>query len=304
MREDFLDTRHVAHFWNQTRRAADEEQQTGYLQDEWPAALAANRLEGEWHDVRRWLDERGVTGGACLDVGCGVGVWLERLARRFDHVHGIDLSSEMVASARARVERLGLANATVAVQCVTDLPADARYDVVFVGGVLMYLDDRVVAETVARLATMLRPGGLLILRESTSPATWYRDQPLAPGLFAAPGAPRPPYYAIYRTPESYRAMAEQHGLAVRRWQANRHYKLADLTETWLRFLDRVTFGRLARSRAGAERAARWVHRLRVVTLLPAYHLIRLVAPRTWRLNNYWYLCGPAPASAAPAARSS
>ncbi|MBX3158277.1 MAG: class I SAM-dependent methyltransferase [Deltaproteobacteria bacterium] len=302
---EFLDTERVAEFWNQSRRAAQEDQQTGYLQDEWPAALGANRLEGEWGDVSRWLDELKVPTGACLDVGCGVGVWLERFAARFERAHGIDLSSEMVASAQARMAKLGLANATVTCQGALDLPDDARYDFIFVGGCLMYLNDSVVEGMVARLSKMLRPGGLLVLRESTSmPNTWYRDKPLGPGLFAVPGAPRPPYYCIYRTPPSYVEMAERQHLAMVRWHANRHYKLADMSESWLKFLDKIFFGRLAKRRASAERAARWVHRLRFITLLPWYYLIRTVAPRSWKINNYWYLCAPAPASAPPEDRSS
>jgi hypothetical protein len=158
---------------------------------------------------------------------------------------------------------------------------------------------------VGKLRRMLAPGGLLILRESTSaPAPWYRDAPLAPGLFARPGAPRPPYHAIYRTPPAYREMAERQGLVVIRWGPNRHYKLADLTETLLRRLDRLTRGRLARRPASAERAARWIHRLRWLTLLPKYYLVRALAPRAWRINNYWYLCAPAPGSSGPGAGSS
>lgn len=293
----FLDGAKVAEFWNAARKAADEDQQTGYLQDEWPAALGHDRLRGEWAQVERWLARYQVPRGACLDVGCGSGVWLERLAPRFERAHGIDLSSEMVASARARLARQGLANATVACQGALELPEDARYDLIFVGGVLMYLNDDVVDGMLAKLSRMLTPGGLLILRESTcAPSPWYRDTPLSPGLFAprpAPGQPappRPPYFAIYRTPQTYPELAARAQLVVRHQEANRHYKLADLTEGVLRALDRLQRGRLARDRAAAERAARWIYRLRAVLLVPAYHLLRTLAPRAWRLNNHWYLC--------------
>lgn len=304
-RHGFLDPARVAAFWNEARRQADQDQQTGYLQDEWPAALGLHRLEGEWAQVRRWLDARRTPRGACLDVGCGVGMWLERFAARFERVEGIDLSSEMVASAKARLERLGISSVEVRCCSALELPDDRRYDFIFVGGVLMYLNDDVVEAMVGRLRRMLSPKGVLLLRESTSkPETWYRDTPLAPGLFAKPGAPRPPYHAIYRPPWAYRQMAEHQALVVVRCAPNRHYKLADLTETTLKLLNRLLRGRLGRRRASAERAARWIHRLRWMTLLPAYYLIRTFAPRAWRINNYWYLCEPAPGSAEPAARSS
>lgn len=164
----FLDTAKVAEFWNQARAKAEEEQQTGYLQDEWPAALGHNRLRGEWAQVSRWLDEHLAKRESCLDVGCGSGVWLERLAPRFTRAHGIDLSSAMVESARAHVIKRGHHNVTVTCQGAMELSDEARYDLIFVGGVLMYLNDDVVGEMVAKLRRMLAPGGLLILRESTS----------------------------------------------------------------------------------------------------------------------------------------
>ena len=314
----FLDTAKIAEFWNQARQKAEEDQQTGYLQDEWPAALGRNRLRGEWAQVSRWLDEHLAAREACLDVGCGSGVWLERLAPRFARAHGIDLSSAMVESARAHVAKGGHRNVTVSCQGAMELSEEARYDLIFVGGVLMYLNDDVVGEMVSKLRRMLAPGGLLILRESTSrPEPWYRDTPLSPGLFAEPGQARPPYFAIYRKPETYRQLAEDHSLQVVRSQPNRDYKLADLTESTLRFLDRLRGGALRRDRRRAERAAQWIYRLRHLLLLPRYYLTRWLAPGTWKLNNHWFVCraalgeaspatadAPSPAPGAPAARSS
>jgi SAM-dependent methyltransferase len=206
-----------------------------------------------------------------------------------------------------------------------ELSDDARYDLIFVGGVLMYLNDDVVGEMVAKLRRMLAPGGLLILRESTSqPEPWYRDTPLSPGLFAEPaepGQPRPPYFAIYRRPETYRQLAEARALQLVHSQPNRDYKLADLTESTLRWIDRLRGGALRRDRLRAERAAQWIYRLRHLLLLPRYYLTRWFAPRTWKINNHWFVCrakagaapepgapataaAPAPSPAAPATRSS
>jgi cyclopropane fatty-acyl-phospholipid synthase-like methyltransferase len=298
--EGFLDEKKVAEFWDRARQAAEADQQTGYLQDEWPSALGANRFAGEWRDVAAWLDALAVPRGACLDVGCGVGVWLERLAGRFERAEGVDLSGEMVASARARLAAAGVTNATVEKRSILELPDDRRYDLVFVGGVLMYVNDEDLERMVARLARLLTPRGLLLLRESTSaPEPWYRDTPLSPGLHADRAAKRPPYFAIYRTPESYRRVAEAHGLEVVRAHPNRHYKLADMTETWLRVLDTLSRGALARRRGAAERAARAIHALRALTLVPQYHLVRTLAPRVWKLDNWWFACRPRQASLAP-----
>ena len=283
----FLDTKRVAEFWDDARKSADEDKQSGYLQDEWPTALGMNRFAGEWKLVESWLAN--VPRGACLDVGCGVGLWLEHFAARFERADGIDLSAEMVASTAKRLAHLP--NVNVSVQGVNDLPADRRYDLIFVGGVLMYVNDELVEDVIAKLASMLTPTGILVFRESTANGqTWYRDTPLQPGLFADRTKPRPPYFAIYRTPDSYPKMIAKQPLALVRSQPNKFYKLADLTETWLGWVNKLTFGRLARRRDSAERVARWLHRLRWITLLPHYYVKRAVAQRSWRLNNYWYVC--------------
>ena len=288
-RPGFLDTKRVAEFWDDARKSADEDKQSGYLQDEWPTALGMNRFAGEWKLVASWLDRYAVPRGACLDVGCGVGIWLEELAQRFERADGIDLSAEMVASTAKRLAHLP--NVQVSVQGVNDLPADRRYDFIFVGGVLMYVNDELVEGVIAKLASMLNPGGLVVFRESTANGqTWYRDTPLQPGLFADRTQPRPPYFAIYRTPDSYPQLIAKQSLVLVRTQPNKLYKLADVTETWLKLIDKLTLGRLARRRDSAERAARWLHALRYLTLVPHYYLVWLFARRSWRLNNYWYVC--------------
>ena len=157
----------------------------------------------------------------------------------------------------------------------------------------MYVNDELVEGVVAKLRSMLTPNGVLVLRESTANGkTWYRDTPLQPGLFADKTKPRPPYFAIYRTPEAYPEMIARHDLALVQQRPNKFYKLADVTEIWLRLFDKLTFGRLRRKRASAERAARWLHRLRYVTLVPHYYVVWLLARRSWRLNNYWFVCAP------------
>ena len=88
MTRPFLDSGEVAKFWNTTRKQAEEDQQSGYLQDEWPTALGMHRFGAEWALLTRWLDQHDVARGACLDVGCGVGLWLEHLAGVFERADG------------------------------------------------------------------------------------------------------------------------------------------------------------------------------------------------------------------------
>lgn len=75
-----------------------------------------------------WLVER--LGPGCrrvLEPGCGSGRMLEALARRGLEVVGLDRSEEMVAYARARLERAGL-DATVVLGDMADFELGRRFD--------------------------------------------------------------------------------------------------------------------------------------------------------------------------------
>ena len=284
-----FDEDQVAAFWEQARQAAEDADESGYLTDEWPRAMALNRFRGEFRDVERWLTRGLQRRGACLDVGCGTGLWLERLSPMFERADGFDISHAMVESARARLAEQKAVS--VRQGSLLELDAEQAYDFIFVGGVLMYLRDEVLADGVANIRRALSKGGLVIFRESCNrTGTRYRDTPLQPGLFADPDAPRAPYYAVYREPRELRQKLHEHGFQVERMAFNKHYKLSDITEGWMWFLDRLHGGSLRRERARAERWAQRVHRLRWLTLFPYYYVVRGLRIPVWNLQNYWYLC--------------
>lgn len=100
--------------------------------------------------------------GDVLDVGTGTGRMLELLASRAERAIGIDLSREMLAVARANIERLGLDNCQVRLGDMYDMPmADASADLVIFHQVLHYADDPLAA--ILETGRVLRPGGRVIV---------------------------------------------------------------------------------------------------------------------------------------------
>jgi ubiquinone/menaquinone biosynthesis C-methylase UbiE len=97
-----------------------------------------------------------------LDLGTGTGRMLELFAPDIERGLGLDLSREMLALARARLERAGLRHCSVRQSDIYDLavPADA-FDVVVIHQVLHYLDDG--ARALREAARVLRPGGRLLV---------------------------------------------------------------------------------------------------------------------------------------------
>jgi len=97
-----------------------------------------------------------------LDLGTGTGRILQVFGERVTRGLGIDSSREMLAVARANLEKRGLAHCQVRHGDILHLnvPAGAM-DVVTIHHVLHYLDDP--AAAVAEAARTLRPGGRLLI---------------------------------------------------------------------------------------------------------------------------------------------
>ncbi len=90
-----------------------------------------------------------------LEVGCGTGLILGRLARRAQDAWGIDLSPGMLQLARSRGLQVVQASAT-------QLPfADASFDTVCSFKVLAHVPD--IAGALSEIARVTRPGGTMVL---------------------------------------------------------------------------------------------------------------------------------------------
>jgi 2-polyprenyl-3-methyl-5-hydroxy-6-metoxy-1,4-benzoquinol methylase len=130
----------------------------------WEAQYAAGRWDflAELCELARFSVLAGYIehlkpGGTVLDVGCGQGVLLRRLAgSTYSRYVGIDISDSAIAVARQqRTER----STFFAADCEAYSPA-GEFDVIVFNEVLCCLRDPL--RTVERYASSLRPGGLLL----------------------------------------------------------------------------------------------------------------------------------------------
>jgi len=98
----------------------------------------------------------GLRGGLVLEAGCGSGLFLRHLREAGYAVEGVETSKTDVMYAR---ERLGL---TVFEGALETLPLEReRYDAVIMVYVLEHIPDP--ASTLARIHTLLKPGGWVVL---------------------------------------------------------------------------------------------------------------------------------------------
>lgn len=100
-----------------------------------------------------------------LDVGCGIGGGAFHMAQQYGvSVDGIDLSTNMLALARARCAELGLNAAVNFIHGdILEFQPSHPYDRIYSRDVFLHIHDK--ANLFARLKASLRPGGKLLFTD-------------------------------------------------------------------------------------------------------------------------------------------
>jgi len=148
-----------------------------------------------------------------LDLGSGVGAWAEYFAQRFSNVVAVEASPtlyEALVDRCSRYPNLTTHNCDVLSFELNDQsgPTDA-FGLVFLGGLLMYLNDHDVATLLRKLVPHLRPEAIVLCREST----------IRHGVNTLQGD----YQVTYRSVETYRRILVDAGFDIVNFKANTAY---------------------------------------------------------------------------------
>lgn len=101
-----------------------------------------------------------------LEIGSGGGRWGFFFADKVSYYQGLDLSAEMVALAEKERLRRGLENVHFAAQDLLSWESSRKFDLIYFSGVLQYMNDDVVADTLGRAGELLAEGGVIVSRDS------------------------------------------------------------------------------------------------------------------------------------------
>lgn len=165
-------------------------QSLGEQDADWAVESKPGRKHGGWSDDldafyetgRKRVDEAlalvpDLGTGKALDWGAGTGRLAFTLAKRFDQVTCVDISTSMQAILRERAAERGITN--IETVLVDDFAPDATYDFGLSLITMQHFPDRATVQAALRtMAKALKPGGYLIVEIPRSAHSLrYRIQP-------------------------------------------------------------------------------------------------------------------------------
>lgn len=161
-------------------------------------------LERALADLDRLIPQRRPVYDVVVDVGCGGGRSLPKLARRFSpqRLIGVDIDPEMLALARGEAAAAGVAVELVPTASSRLPLRDGEADLLFCHQTFHHLVDQEAA--IAEFLRVLRPGGLLLFAESTRR---YIDSWIIRALFRHP-------MEVQKSAPEYLALIRAAGFAV------------------------------------------------------------------------------------------
>lgn len=119
------------------------------------------------------------------DIGCGSGRAMNHLAALYPNSRftGYDLSAEAVATAKRQARELGLTNVTFVAADATDLPGEAKFDLIFTFDAVH--DQAHPDKVLANIRRLLRPDGVYLMQDidSHSDIADNLDRPLSPFIY-------------------------------------------------------------------------------------------------------------------------
>jgi SAM-dependent methyltransferase len=137
---------------------------TDYMDASWRLLYDGLLIKG-FLPAAKGLPERLTAGIRVADLGCGTGHAINLMAKEYprsDFV-GYDIAADAIERARAEAQGMGLSNARFEVRDVTQLPSDARFDLITSFDAVH--DQRDPAAVLRSAAAALAPDGVYLVVE-------------------------------------------------------------------------------------------------------------------------------------------
>jgi len=196
----------------------------GYKIDDENFALL--RFKTEISSLKKILRRNKAEKRSFLDVGCGNGKYSFYFSHSFNKVVGVDFSAASLRIAKHEAVRRGLTNCVFYCSDLKKLNLKEKFDVIFVGGVLMYIKDEDLAQALQKLSQHLNEDGVIVLREPL----FTKNQSLVRSG---------EYHVIYRSLQSMKEALRKESLQVTGEELNPGYMYGIIVDFYMKLLPRI-----------------------------------------------------------------
>ncbi|MCZ2442068.1 MAG: class I SAM-dependent methyltransferase [Burkholderiales bacterium] len=163
------------------------------------------KIDEESRKVFAWLPA--LEGLRVLDLGAGVGQWTFRFAQRgAREVVAVEYAHGLVEIGRAEARRRAAGGVRFVESAAEAYQTDRAFDLIFISGLFVYLNDDQARALLQRLPAWLRSDGMLLVRDGTGLGERYEINDRHSEHLGQN------YSATYRTREQYIDMMAAHGL--------------------------------------------------------------------------------------------
>jgi len=155
----------IMNFWDAQARKSKHLKLEGVANLEEDPKLLEEKIETENRKVMKKIDlDKSKT---VLDLGAGTGQWSFRFAEIAKEVVAVEFSEGMCDLARNKAIKLGVNNIEFVISPVQNYESDKLFDLIFISGLLIYLDDEECELLASKCKRYMKPGGNLFLRDGT-----------------------------------------------------------------------------------------------------------------------------------------
>jgi len=154
------------------------------------------KIDDETAKVFDWLPD--LHGLSILDLGAGVGQWSFRFGERgAGRVLAVEYAQGLADIGQAEATGRGMHQVAFQVASAEDFDTHEQFDLVYISGLFVYLNDAQAERLLSRLHRFVRDGGLLMVRDGTGVAGRHEiDDRFSEHLGER-------YSATYRTRDAY-----------------------------------------------------------------------------------------------------
>jgi len=131
--------------------------------------LYNKKIRHEVEKVRNFTNGHYNKKSYILDIGCGIGFWSEFFSKDAAKIVGVDFSQECIDKAKLSADRKKIFNVEFIQSNVESFfYSKCFFDLVWMSGILIYLDDADLKLLLSNLQSMMKNGSIIILRDATS----------------------------------------------------------------------------------------------------------------------------------------